>query len=241
MTTLQSLGASDAVLVSGPAGRRVLRWLPLTVGGLLGVGLLAAWVIPTLQQLNEANQRLTLKLEKTALVPVLRQQLRQTKEQEQRVGVQRSQLLALIAGSGDLSTFLAQVDREAQRHGVQLDVLEPAAAAVPEAPVKGGGAKQQDAQQAAQAAAAADPLVTATGLEAVSLTLVARGEFPSLLAFLRAIERLSLLVRQSDLALRVPETRRQRDAKTADEQPPTELRLKVTLYGPRSGPQPPQS
>lgn len=238
MTTLQSLGASDAVLASGPAGKRVLRWLPLTVGGLLGVGLLAAWVIPTLQQLNEANQRLTLKLEKTAMVPVLRQQLRQTKEQEQRVGVQRSQLLALIAGSGDLSTFLAQVDREAQRHGVQLDVLEPAAAAVPEAPAKGGGAKQQDAQQAA---AAADPLVTATGLEAVSLTLVARGEFPNLLAFLRAIERLSLLVRQSDLALRVPETRRQRDAKTMDQQPPTELRLKVTLYGPRSGPQPPQS
>lgn len=240
MNDLQALTGQGMTLASGPAGKRVLRWAPLSLGGLLALGVLAVWVIPTLQQLNDANQRLMLKLQKTAQVPLLRQQLEQTKEEEQRVGVQRSQLLALIAGSGDLSTFLAQVDREAQRHGVQLDVLEPAAAAAPAVPPRGPAAKQQqEQQQAAQAAAAADPLVAATGLESVSLTLVARGDFPSLLVFLRAIERLSLLVRQSDLELRVPETKRQ--GQPLDGQPPTELRFKVTLYGPRSGPQLPQS
>lgn len=233
MTNLQALTGNEEALQSSRLSTRLLRLLPLGAGGLVGLVLLGAWVIPTLQRLNEANQRLTQKLQKTAQVPLLRQQLQQTREEEQRVGVQRSQLLALITGSGDMSTFLAQVDREAQRHGVQLDVLEPAGAAAAAVQRKGAAAKQQEQQQqAAQAAAAADPLSTA-GLESESLTLAVRGDFPSLLAFMRAIERLSLLVRQSDLELRLPENKRQRQQQAVEVQPPTELRFKVTLYGPR--------
>jgi type IV pilus assembly protein PilO len=222
MTNLQELIGEEEAISTGRVASRWYRLVPLAAGGLVGLVLLGAWVIPTLQRLNEANQRLTQKQAKAAEVPLLRQQLEQAQQQEQRLAVQRSQLLALIAGSGDLATFLAQVDREAQRYGVQLNVLEPAAAA---APARASKEKEKGEQEEAPPA---DPLQRA-GLAAESLTLAAQGNYPNLLAFLRGIERLSLLVRQSDLALQVQE-RRQGAQESSLEQPPTELRFKVTLY-----------
>jgi type IV pilus assembly protein PilO len=224
MTNLQELIGQQEAIGSERLSARWYRLAPQAAGGLLGLVLLGAWVVPTLQRLNQADQRLTQKQAKAAQVPVLRQQLEQSRQEEQRVGVQRSKLLALIAGSGDLATFLAQVDREAQRFGVQLDVLEPA---VPPPPPRGAAAKQQ-AKAEQGGAPPTDPLLKA-GLASESLTLAAQGNYPSLLAFMRGVERLSLLVRQSDLALQIQERRRGTQESTLV-QPPTELRFKVTLY-----------
>lgn len=224
MTNLQALIGKEEAISAGRMASRWYRLVPLAAGGLVGLVLLGAWVIPTLQRLNEADQRLIQKQAKVAQVPVLRQQLEQSLQEEQRVGVQRSKLLALIAGSGDLATFLAQVDREAQRYGVQLDVLEPA---VPPPPPRGAAAKQQAKEEQA-APPPVDPLQK-SGLAAESLTLAAQGNYPNLLAFMRGVERLSLLVRQSDLAMKIQERGRGAQEGTLV-QPPTELRFKVTLY-----------
>ena len=78
-------------------------------------------------------------------------------------------------------TFLAQLDAEAARQGVQLDLYEPVSALAPASPME------------------------AAGLKAQKVLLTARGSYPSLLAFVRATEKLSLLVSQSGLSFTLVE------------------------------------
>jgi type IV pilus assembly protein PilO len=188
MTNLQDPGTGEPALATGRFSDRQLLLAPLALGGMLALALLAVWVAPQFQKLNAANQRMAQKQATAAAIPQLRQQLDQTITATQRAERQRAQLLALIAGSGDLATFLTQVDRQAQRHGVQLDLLQPAAAPAGEP------------NKPAPAAAAPDPLASA-GLAATQMQLKAVGAYPNLLGFLRAIEGLSLLVRQSGFVL----------------------------------------
>ena len=192
MTNLQAPAGEEPALAGSRLSPRQLLLLPLALGGVVALALLGGWVIPQLQKLNEANQRQAQKQATAAGIPLLRQQLDQTITATQRAEVQQARLLALIAGSGDLATFLTQVDRQAQRHGVQLDVLQPAKP-------KGGPGEPAPAAPAAPAEPP-DPLAGA-GLQATQMQLKAVGAYPNLLGFIRAMERLSLLVRQSGFTL----------------------------------------
>jgi len=198
MTMLQAPIGEEPALAGGRLSPRQLLLLPLALGGVVALALLGGWVIPQLQKLNEANQRYGQKQARAAGIPLLRQQLDQTITAAQRAEMQQARLLALIAGSGDLATFLTQVDRQAQRYGVQLDLLQPAK------PVGAPGDAAPAAPTASAAPAApaepADPLAGA-GLQATEMQLKAVGTYPNLLGFIRAMERLSLLVRQSGFTL----------------------------------------
>lgn len=189
MTNPQAPAGEEPALAGSRLSPRQLLLLPLALGGVVALALLGGWVIPQLQKLNEANQRQAQKQATAAGIPLLRQQLDQTITATQRAELQQARLLALIAGSGDLATFLTQVDRQAQRHGVQLDVLQPAKPqAVPGEPTPAAPAEPPD------------PLAGA-GLQATQMQLKAVGAYPNLLGFIRAMERLSLLVRQSGFTL----------------------------------------
>ncbi len=192
MTNLQAPAGEQPALAGSRLSPRQLLLLPLALGGVVALALLGGWVIPQLQKLNEANQRQAQKQATAAGIPLLRQQLDQTITATQRAELQQARLLALIAGSGDLATFLTQVDRQAQRHGVQLDVLQPAQS-------KGAPGEAAPAASAAPAEPP-DPLAGA-GLQATQMQLKAVGTYPNLLGFIRAMERLSLLVRQSGFTL----------------------------------------
>jgi type IV pilus assembly protein PilO len=192
MTNPQAPAGEEPALAGSRLSPRQLLLLPLALGGVVALALLGGWVIPQLQKLNEANQRQAQKQAKAAGIPLLRQQLDQTITATQRAELQQARLLALIAGSGDLATFLTQVDRQAQRHGVQLDVLQPAQS-------KGAPGEAAPAASAAPAEPP-DPLAGA-GLQATQMQLKAVGTYPNLLGFIRAMERLSLLVRQSGFTL----------------------------------------
>ena len=195
MTNPQAPAGEEPALAGSRLSPRQLLLLPLALGGVVALALLGGWVIPQLQKLNEANQRQAQKQATAAGIPLLRQQLDQTITATQSAELQQARLLALIAGSGDLATFLTQVDRQAQLHGVQLDVLQPA---------KPKGVPGQPAPPAPAASAAPaeppDPLAGA-GLQATQMQLKAVGTYPNLLGFIRAMERLSLLVRQSGFTL----------------------------------------
>lgn len=189
MTNPQAPAGEEPALAGSRLSPRQLLLLPLALGGVVALALLGGWVIPQLQKLNQANQRQAQKQATAAGIPLLRQQLDQTISATQRAELQQARLLALIAGSGDLATFLTQVDRQAQRHGVQLDVLQPAKPqAVPGEPAPAAPAEQPD------------PLAGA-GLQATQMQLKAVGTYPNLLGFIRAMERLSLLARQSGFTL----------------------------------------
>ena len=218
MTNPQAPAGEEPALAGSRLSPRQLLLLPLALGGVVALALLGGWVIPQLQKLNEANQRQAQKQATAAGIPLLRQQLDQTITATQRAELQQARLLALIAGSGDLATFLTQVDLQAQLHGVQLDVLQPAKPqAVPGEPAPAAPAEPPD------------PLAGA-GLQATQMQLKAVGTYPNLLGFIRAMERLSLLVRQSGFTLQqVGPTAGQAPA-AAPAPAPTAMTFTLTLY-----------
>lgn len=198
MTNPQELRAGADLALGGRRPNHLLLVLPLSAGGVLAVLLLLVWVVPQLQRLNTDQQRLAAMEQQARRLPLLRAQLQQTMAAQERAEGQKRQLLALIAGSGSLQTFMAQVDREAQRHGVVLDVLQPQAPAPP------ANGKQAGAAKPAAPPASGCPNLASEGLTTNRQSLAARGRYPNLLAFMRALERLSLLVVQCDLVLEQP-------------------------------------
>jgi len=187
---------------------RLLLWLPAGLGGLVALLVLGLGAAPLFSQLQLEGRQLEQKQALEQRLPQIRVDLSRLVGEQQKAERQQQQVLTLIAGSGELVTFLAQVDRLAQRHRVRLQLFEPTNAQ-PEgatetsdplkAQAKGTRAEQQKNQQQATAAPP-DPLQKA-GLAGSRLLLSARGTFPDLLAFLRSIESLSLLVVQSNLNL----------------------------------------
>jgi type IV pilus assembly protein PilO len=143
----------------------------------------------------------------------------------------------MIQGSGELATFLAQLDREASRLGVQLDLYEPMVAPPPPPPdavKKGDGAPPPPPQTPLEAA----------GLQAQKVLITAKGPYPNLLAFLRATEKLTVLVTQSNLALAavtLPQAAQPAAGQpgAAGMAPPpvakTELKLQFTYYRSAAG------
>ena len=217
---------------------QILLWTPVALGG--GVALAAAvlMLLPAVQQLSRKQQELTDLKEQEARVPLLRQQLTQQQETLEEAQQREKQILQLIAGSGDISTFMAQLSREARSSGVQLDSYEPVTATAAPATTPPAGqtppAAPNPPQPAAAAGAAAavaaavDPLV-APGLQKTSVLITAKGRGPQLQDFLRRLERLSLLVAQSDLSLKTEVAQATEAGKTAASGLTT-LKLTLSVY-----------
>ncbi|CAK6688857.1 hypothetical protein [Synechococcus sp. CBW1107] len=211
---------------------RLLMGLPLAVGGIVALMLFLALVLPQWLRLRGDEERVSSLAGLQQRIPLLQGQLRQLDLNDAKAQRQQRQVLSLIAGSGEITTFMAQVDQEAARHKVQLDVLEPVSA-TPEATKSTGGLEEtKDGKKAPPP----KPALESSGLEATRLLLNARGRYPDLLAFLRSLEGLSLLVVQSDLNL-APGTQNKPAGNTPTElllaalqTPPTVMKLAVTLY-----------
>jgi type IV pilus assembly protein PilO len=159
------------------------------VAALVGGGLVA----PQWQQWQQGQARLATLRASEAQVPLLRRQLAVQLQQQATAEHQQELLVRLIGGTGDLATVLAQVDRVAGLTGVQLDLYEPQGAAPEPPPKAGAGAQEKEPPPP-------DPLAV-EGLERQTVLLAAKGSFPQVLDFLRRMERLNLLVVQSDLQL----------------------------------------
>lgn len=198
--------------------------VPVAAGALLSLGVVAGVLWPSWQQLQLAQQELDQLEEQRQRLPLLRAQLLKLSDNVQEAEARSRQILGLIAGSGEISTFMAQLSAEAQRSGVVLDGYEPITTSAPEAeaaPAKPKPAKGEPPPPPP------DPLL-APGLQKTSLLLTARGTGPQLLDFLRRLEQLSLLVVQSDLSLK----HELKEAGKPGEAPAntTNLRLNLSVY-----------
>lgn len=191
MTNLQDGAERNAAQVQ----QRLLLGLPIGVGALLAVVLVGVGVIPQWLKLQSDSERLAQLEEIQGRIPLLRAQIAKTAQSLDAAERMQQQVLQLIQGSGELVTFLAQLDREAARFGVQLDLYEPVAATPPPA------ADDKKAQKGDQPAAPPKSPLEAAGLKAQQVLLTARGPYPNVLAFLRATEKLTVLVSQSNLSL----------------------------------------
>ena len=181
---------------------RLLWGVPALVGGLVALGTLGFLALPSWQKLQNDQAQLDQLNGLSQQIPQLRRKIERAKLRLSTSQQLQSRLLALIAGSGDISTFMTQIGVEASRSGVQLDSYEPIQTA---APASGGAAPAPSAPPEAgakpKAPEPADPLL-APGLQKTSLLITAHGAAPNLLSFLRRLEALSLLVVQSDLSLK---------------------------------------
>ncbi|MFZ9282436.1 MAG: hypothetical protein ACO24U_07070, partial [Prochlorococcaceae cyanobacterium] len=124
MSTLQA-SAQNALIP------RLLVWAPAGVGALLALAVLAVGSFPLIAQVQLQGRQVEDKRAQQQQLPQLRADLARTAQQQLLAERQQQQLISLIAGSGELVTFMAQADREARRHGVQLQLFEPTAALVP--------------------------------------------------------------------------------------------------------------
>jgi len=207
-------GAPSGVLTR----ERVLRWAPVLVGGTVAVLAGVVLLIPAWQRLQQVAQKLQDLQAQQKQLPLLRRQLSTISERRTQAALRQRRILELIQGSGEWRTFLAQLNLEARASGVQLVGYEPiqAPAAPPQAGAGTPAAPQAPAAPPGAAAPAAgaaanpgdppppppDPL-EGPGLRKSSLLLRARGKGLQLQQFLRRLERLGLLLVQSDLSIKL--------------------------------------
>ncbi len=187
--------------------QRLLLSVPIAATGLVATAITALFTVPQWLAMQSSSARVRQLEALEQQVPLLREQLRKSRQEIERNENKQRKLLRLIEGSGEFATFLAQLDLEASRHGLQLELFEPTqvlspAPAVSPAPSSARTNKAPELTQPAQA-----PL-QAAGLQAERVLLSARGTYPNLLAFMRAIEKLSLLVVPSDFSLQLVEIAR---------------------------------
>ena len=198
---------------------QVLLGAPVLLGVLLATALGGLVVWPRWQRLQADQQELLVLEEQQQRLPLLRRQLESLEQQREQADRRNAQILGLIAGSGELQTFLAQLSEQAAQTGVLLDGYEPVQDIAPPTSKK--------SNKTAAETPPVDPLL-APGLKKTSVLLRARGSGPQLLDFLRRLERLSLLVVQSDLSLKSGNSSKDKDGRVVVE--PTELRLNLGLY-----------
>ena len=211
---------------------RVLWAVPALVGGLAALGTGLFLVLPSWNKLQEDQAQLTRLTALAQSVPQFRRKIERAERRQSEAQLLQSKLMSLIAGSGDISTFMAQIGVEASRSGVQLDSYEPN---------QTGALTQAAAPPAAQKAPEVPDPLLAPGLQKTSLLITAHGPAPNLLSFLRRLEALSLLVVQSDLSLKQAAGAAPAGS-SAGAQGTTTLKLNLTLYSKQaaaSAPQPP--
>ena len=191
--------------ITRPLSReQVLLWIPVLLGGIFAAAAVGLLLWPAVQQLQRNQQQLSDLKEQEARVPLLRQQLSKQRENFEQAQQKQRQILQLIAGSGDISTFMAQLGQEARKSGVQLDSYEPITT-IPaqEIEVKPTGKSPEGKPDPNQPPPPPPDPLLAPGLQKTTLLVSAQGAGPQLQDFLRRLERLSLLVVQSDLSLQV--------------------------------------
>ncbi|MCP9776689.1 MULTISPECIES: hypothetical protein [unclassified Cyanobium] len=190
MTNLQDVANPNATKLQ----QRLLLGVPIGIAAVVTALIVGFGVVPQWLRLQADSERLAQLEELKSRIPLLRAQIAKIAEAKSAAERKQLQVLQLIEGSGEFVTFLAQLDAEAARQGVQLDLYEPVAAP---APVPAVEAKKGET---APPPPPASPM-EAAGLKAQKVLLTARGSYPSLLAFMRATEKLSVLVSQSNLSL----------------------------------------
>ena len=251
MTNLQEGGSH----VSGLWLRRFWLGLPIALGGLLAFLLLATAVLPQWLALQRDMKR---RSELEALrdqVASSRLQLQALDGADEKAQALQAKLFEIVTGNGDLSTFMAMLDREAQLAGVQLDLFQPqlppppaqpgdpASAAPPAAPATApgrppAGAAAPPTGQPVQPGQPPAPVIgEIKGLLTTTILLNARGPYPALVTFLRRLELLNVLVVQSDLVLQSEKAVATASGSLQSKQQPVLMKLQIKLYG-REAPPP---
>ena len=208
---------------------RAVLVLPVLAGLAAAVLLLPAGVWPISQRVSNQQEEVDLLRAKSIAVPQLRQQLAELSARQRLREQQLDRLLALVAGTSELNTFLAGLNDLGYANGVVITTTEPGDVErfIPQSspaddappPAAGGGASS---------APSGDALLM-KGLEKRSAGLTVQGGFLQVYGFLRAIEQLQVFVIISEMDIQSEaQSRGENDEVVV---PEIIMSLKLTAYG----------
>ena len=214
---------------------RILVGAPVAFGVVLAGALLAGLAWPRLGVIEEQRQRMDDLKAKEATLPQLKLQRTKTQVELQKAQQQQNLLIELVAGQGEIATFLAQLSRESAATGVEITLYEPVPAAPADASSQAPNqaSKPRNTQGKGNKQTASKDPFAKLGYQKTAVLLQAEGPYSGLLAFLRRMEALELLVQPSDLELVAVD-----DASQASDDndqrpaapPRTRLKLRLTFY-----------
>ena len=173
---------------------RAVVVVPILAGLAIAATLASVVIAPQIVQLRERRAVVDVLEQKSNALPGLEQALAQRRLEQAEVMAQQQRLLALIAGTAELETFLAQLNDLEDKHQVLVSSTKPGA--VERAPVP---VATTDAA-AAEDPAVGDPLLM-QGLEKRAARIQVEGPFAQVLDFLRSLENLVVFVVTDDLSV----------------------------------------
>ena len=177
---------------------RAVVVVPVLAGLALAAALATAVITPQVVQLRERRLVVDVLDQKSKALPGLVENLAQRRLDQAEVMAQQQRLLALLAGTADLETFLAQLNDLADQYQVVVTSTEPGA--VERAPVPAPEATTDAPAADAEELVVGDPLLM-QGLQKRSARIAVEGPFVQVLAFLQSLEKLEVFVVTDDLSV----------------------------------------
>ena len=163
------------------------------------------------------------------MLPLLEQEFSELKLKQAQREQQLDRLLALVAGTSELNTLLAELNDLGNTYKVAITTTEPGEVQRFSAPVAPAGQDAPPAAGGGQPAKESGDALLNKGLEKRSAGLTVQGVFPQVLAFLQALERLQVFVVISEMDVKAVASGGQAMAKGAA--PEVTMTLKLTAYG----------
>ena len=175
---------------------------------------------------------------KREMLPLLLQEFSDLKLQQRQREQQLDRLLALVAGTSQLNTFLAQLNDISNALDVTITTTEPGEVQRFTAPAAPTG---QEAPPAAGGGERNPPSIDSLlnkGLEKRSAGLTVKGPFTQVLAFLQALELLQVFVIISKMDVQADIQPTEASVKQAVQE--VTMTLKLRAYGRQPGDEPVQ-
>ena len=205
--------------------------LPVLAGLVMAALIAPSGIWPLSERVNNKKEEVELLRSKSIAVPQLRQQLAELSARQRLREQQLDRLLALVAGTSELNTFLSELNDLAYATGVVITTTEPGdvqrfiaqaspAGTTDSAPPAAGGE--------AGSAPSGDALLN-KGLEKRSAGLTVQGGFLPVYEFLRALEKLQVFVIVSEMDIQSEAQPRTENNEVAA--PKIRMSLELTAYG----------
>lgn len=199
---------------------RAVVVVPILAGLASAAALVTAVITPQMVQLRERRSVVGVMEQKSDDLPGLAQTLAERRLEQAELMAQQRRLLALIAGTAELETLLAQLNDLANKHQVLVSSTVPGKVEWAPQPLPSSGAPSASKKKMG----GGDPLLM-QGLEKRSARIQVQGAFVQVLAFLRSLESLEVFVITDDLS--VVASRSSSD----DEATTVRLGLNLLAYG----------
>ena len=205
--------------------------LPVLAGLVMAALIAPSGIWPLSERVNNKKEEVELLRSKSIAVPQLRQQLAELSAQQRLREQQLDRLLALVAGTSQLNTFLAELNDLAYATGVVITTTEPGDVQrfIPQTSPTGTADGAPPAAGGEDRSAPASDALLMKGLEKRSAGLTVQGGFLSVHEFLRALEKLQVFVIVSEMDIQSEAQSRTENNEVAS--PKIRMSLELTAYG----------